>query len=61
VDSAKVYEPELDMNRPAVARTSDGWRRLLAPLRWLAAARGIVGRPKRSVDREHQEFPFARD
>ena len=59
--TSKVYEPELDMNRHDEAPATDVWSRLVAALRSFALARAIVGRPKRSVDRERQEFPFGGD
>jgi hypothetical protein len=56
-ESARVVEPELDMERrrPRVPAT---FTRLNELMKWLGPSRGPIGPPMRSVDRELEElFP----
>lgn len=53
---ASVSDPEMDMNR-AVGRTPRvNVSRLVAALRWLAPGIYAMETPRRSVDRELEEF-----
>ena len=57
----RVAEPELDMSRPIQHNPSEKWRRLIGAIGWLRLGEGMIGRPKRSMDRDHQEFPSSLD
>jgi hypothetical protein len=58
--AVRVHEPDMDMSRRTEARSGgEGWYRRLAGALTLARPEGIIRRPKRSIDRDHQEFPFA--
>lgn len=48
-----ISEPDMDMNRAAGARVR-GWR--LMALRWFRPALHMIETPRRSVDRELQEY-----
>lgn len=53
-ESARIVEPELDMNRPR-PEASTVATRLRDFIRWLVPINHMVGTPMRSVDRERQE------
>ena len=58
--SARVNEPELDMNR--TRPRASGFSRLIELLRWLTPiSREVVGPPRRSVGRELEEDWPSRD
>ncbi len=52
--NASVSEPDMDMNRVAGARARGS--RLMAALRWFRPALYMIETPRRSVDRELQEY-----
>jgi hypothetical protein len=49
-----VCEPDMDMNRPLAPVV--GVRRLMAALRWFRPSLYMIETPRRSVDRELQEY-----
>jgi hypothetical protein len=51
-----VCEPELDMNRADGAAQGGKMRRLLQTILSLQAEAHMMGTPRRSIDREQQEF-----
>ncbi|MFZ0888685.1 MAG: hypothetical protein WA005_09550 [Candidatus Binataceae bacterium] len=56
-----VCEPELDMNRQPQHHPAERWRRLRDAIARITPGDAMLGRPKRSVDRERQEFPSSLD
>ena len=52
-----VYEPEMDMNRRLELAPAGRMKRFLGTLLWLRAGGYEIGKPRRSVDREQQEYP----
>jgi hypothetical protein len=62
MESATLYrvcEPELDMNRSILEAAASAWQRMVATVAALAPSAPMVARPRRSIDRETQEYPFA--
>jgi hypothetical protein len=55
----RVCEPELDMNRPIFRAAGSTWQRMVATVASLAPSEPMIARPRRSIDRETQEYPFA--
>lgn len=53
---ANVSDPEMDMNRAVGRAPRVGTSRLVAALRWLAPGIYTLQTPRRSVDRELDEF-----
>jgi len=51
-----VSDPEIDMNRAVGRRLRVGIWRLTAALRWLAPGIYAMETPRRSVDRELEQF-----
>ncbi len=52
-----VYEPEIDMNRRRLHRAPVGRiKRLFNTLHRFHAGRIALGKPRRSIDREMQEY-----
>jgi hypothetical protein len=55
--NASVSEPDIDMNRAAGLRARGS--RLMAALRWLRPSPYMIDTPRRSVDRELQEYEYS--
>jgi hypothetical protein len=51
-----VYEPEIDMNRPLRRAPAGPMKRFLKSMRWLRTGSRNLGKPRRSIDREQQEY-----
>lgn len=55
----RVHEPELDMNRSIFEAAASAWQRMVATVASLAPVEPMIARPRRSIDRATQEYPFA--
>ena len=51
-----VYEPEMDMSRRLGLAPAGRIKRLFTTLLWLRSGGYDIGTPRRSVDREQQEY-----
>lgn len=51
-----VHEPEMDMSRPGKASPSKVWRLLSTLLGSSNRFHSSIGTPRRSVDREQQQY-----
>jgi hypothetical protein len=51
-----VYEPEIDMNRRLEYSPPGLVTRLFNSLQWLRVGSFDLGKPRRSIDREQQEY-----
>jgi hypothetical protein len=51
-----VYEPEIDMNRRFEYSPPGLVARLFNSLQWLRVGSFDLGKPRRSIDREQQEY-----
>lgn len=54
--TVNVSEPEMDMNRAVAQRSRFGMWRLFGVLEWLSPRIYAIENPRRSVDRELEEF-----
>ena len=51
-----IYEPEMDMNRRLKHAPAGVVKRLFNSLQWLRTGGYDLGKPRRSIDREQQEY-----
>jgi hypothetical protein len=56
-----IYEPEMDMNRGLRPAPTGLTKLLFNSLRWLRIKGYDLGKPRRSVDREQQEYSPLRE
>jgi hypothetical protein len=51
-----VREPEMDMNKRVVHAPAGRMKRLISTLLWPRSGGHDIGKPRRSIDREQQEY-----
>jgi hypothetical protein len=54
-----VSEPDIDMNRRRPPVAPVGIRRLIKAVQWFKPSPYLIDSPRRSVDRELQEYSFS--